>query len=168
MKTGRAQQQLMAEQVSLLDRAITRVEDEIAYIKAASSLDITCQRLALYDVLDNYSYVARRCNFPSLPTLKNTSKAVQRERGVSSGEGPLLSFSEEDKTLENSRGKRKCQELEPEPAPKRNRNAKEKHEPPKEEQGSIIRNERISRKGTATQSKKSTKVVSATRRSSRL
>ena len=119
MKTGRAQQQLMAEQVSLLDRAITRVEDEIAYIKAASSLDITCQRLALYDVLDNYSYVARRCNFPSLPTLKNTSKAVQRERGVSSGEGPLLSLSEEDKTLENSRGKRKCQELEPEPAPKR-------------------------------------------------
>ena len=96
MKGKAAQRQLLQDKAAALGRCIQRVQEEVAYIKSVppqqqgAPLDITCQRLALYAVLDDYVYVTRDCDFPPLPTLKGMEKSVLRERNVRSGAGPPL------------------------------------------------------------------------------
>ena len=92
MKGKAAQRQLLVDRAEALGKCIKRVQEEVAYIKGPPQLqlDTTCQRLALYAVLDDYVYAARDCDFPPLPELKGMEKAVLRERNVASGAGPLL------------------------------------------------------------------------------
>ena len=112
VKAGRTQLSHLMEKIASFDKCTSRLQAEIAFIQQAQSLDLTCQRLALYAVLDDYDYITRDCNFPKELQLKNMSKAVLRERKVGSGEGPELIAHESTPTpaqtavASTARGKR--------------------------------------------------------------
>ena len=73
--------------VSFLDKCVKRIEEEIAYVTAQESnasagLDLTCQKLALYAVPDEYQPYVKDIKFPNIPKLKVMDKSLLRDKTI--------------------------------------------------------------------------------------
>ncbi len=76
MKESKA---VLSQKMALLNKCVSRLEDEIAYIKAGKGeLDTTCQQLACYTIPSDYASVTLNCKFPPLPFARNVGVAQAR------------------------------------------------------------------------------------------